>query len=224
MNSQLALDDRTVVADTTARDAIASGRRYEGLKVWVIADQVGYRLVGGITNSDWVEDGGSGTGVTVVADTTARDAIDAGDRTDGMLVYTQDAQVIWRLRGGILDVNWVNILSPDVFGTRAAPRSIVASSGIVQGTGDMSTYARDQVIFVEGDSAGENDVSANPQIEAGTFVGQTMTIIGRSNTDFIKLESGNGLDLNGDWYSYTGCILCLVYDGTNWTELWRRDA
>lgn len=60
----LPLDDRTVVADTTARDAIASGRRYEGLQVYIVADETSYQLQGGLTNSDWVEvgTGGSGSG------------------------------------------------------------------------------------------------------------------------------------------------------------------
>jgi hypothetical protein len=42
------------VADITARDAIPAERREEGMTVAVIADQIVYKLSGGITNSDWV--------------------------------------------------------------------------------------------------------------------------------------------------------------------------
>lgn len=62
LQTTLPLDSRTVVADTTARDAIPSGVRYEGLIVYVTADETNYQLVGGITNSDWQELSGSGGG------------------------------------------------------------------------------------------------------------------------------------------------------------------
>lgn len=62
MNAALALDSRTVAATIAARNAIAAGTRYEGILVYVVADATNYQLVGGITNSDWVELSGSGGG------------------------------------------------------------------------------------------------------------------------------------------------------------------
>lgn len=59
LQTGLPLDDRTVVADQTARDAIPALQRYEGLTVYVLADEANYQLVGGITNGDWVESGSS---------------------------------------------------------------------------------------------------------------------------------------------------------------------
>ncbi|HQK38540.1 MAG TPA: hypothetical protein PLO52_00320 [Flavobacterium alvei] len=50
----LPLDDRTVVADITERDAIDNVKRYEGLTVYLESDASTYQLQGGITNSDWV--------------------------------------------------------------------------------------------------------------------------------------------------------------------------
>ena len=44
------------VADTTARDAIPSGRRVEGMSCWVVADERTYRLIDGISNANWVAD------------------------------------------------------------------------------------------------------------------------------------------------------------------------
>jgi hypothetical protein len=43
------------VANETARDAITSDRRVEGMLCYVIADDKTYQLQGGIENTDWVE-------------------------------------------------------------------------------------------------------------------------------------------------------------------------
>lgn len=67
----LPLDDRIVVADNTARDALASGRRYEGLVVYNQATTVSYQLKGGITNSNWVVYGAVADLVSVIANTAS---------------------------------------------------------------------------------------------------------------------------------------------------------
>lgn len=61
MNVQLPLDSRFIKADVTARDAIGSGIRFEGMLVYVIATAKMYQLQGGIANGNWVEVGSSGT-------------------------------------------------------------------------------------------------------------------------------------------------------------------
>lgn len=66
VNAALPLDSRLVVADTTARDAIVAGRRYQGLVVYSIADTKSYQLQGGILNANWVEFGSTGAAVTYV--------------------------------------------------------------------------------------------------------------------------------------------------------------
>ena len=50
-------------------------------------------------------------GRTVVADTTARDAIPAIERYDGLIVYTTATSKNYQLRGGVLNANWVDITS-----------------------------------------------------------------------------------------------------------------
>jgi hypothetical protein len=55
LNTGRPIDSRTVKADLTARDAIVATLRYHGLKVYVTAEQKEYQLVGGITNSNWIE-------------------------------------------------------------------------------------------------------------------------------------------------------------------------
>lgn len=75
VNTGLPLDDRTVVADLTERDALDLGRRYEGLQVFVRTELKTYQLQGGITNSDWVESGGTGGGSVPVVDLATGDGI-----------------------------------------------------------------------------------------------------------------------------------------------------
>lgn len=76
MGSALPLDDRTTVADLTARNAISAGVRYEGLLVYVVALATNYQLVGGITNADWTElTGSGGSGSTTATETLTNNAV-----------------------------------------------------------------------------------------------------------------------------------------------------
>lgn len=50
------------VADVTARDAIPADRREEGMTVYVVSTGITFKLVGGITNSNWV---GASAGVAI---------------------------------------------------------------------------------------------------------------------------------------------------------------
>jgi hypothetical protein len=46
------------VATLTARNAIPSSKRWEGMQVYVVADRTTYELNGGILNANWIEKGG----------------------------------------------------------------------------------------------------------------------------------------------------------------------
>jgi hypothetical protein len=77
--AQIPLDTRMVVADLTARDAIAAIKRFDGLFTYVVSEAVTYQLQGGITNGDW-EVYGSGSGGKesfVITDATANRDITA---------------------------------------------------------------------------------------------------------------------------------------------------
>lgn len=102
-----------------------------------------------------------------------------------------------------------------VSGSRASPNSIVDVTGIT-----ASTVS--QIQFVKG-SSGAVDIIANPQISAGTTVGQMLILIGRSDTDTILLEDSNGLSLNGPCTLVANSMIQLVWDGTNWVEVTRND-
>ncbi len=107
---------------------------------------------------------------------------------------------------------------PQVTGTKGSPQSIVAGTGIVF-AGILTDF--EHIWFVQG-SGGAVDVSANPQIAAGTAVGQSLKIIGCHDTNTVKLEHGTGLILNGECFLANGSVISLVWDGTNWNEVNRN--
>lgn len=91
-----------------------------------------------------------------------------------------------------------------------------------------TTYRQDGAhtayyMLVAGDS-GPIDITANPQIIAGTD-GNILTLEGTCNTNTLLLEDGNGLSLYKGW-SITlkdGVVITLVYTkaDTTWREVSR---
>ena len=107
--------------------------------------------------------------------------------------------------------------SPVVTGTYAAPSAIVAGTGIAfAGTGYFSIW------FIEG-SGGAVDITANPQIVAGTIVGAMLWLVGCSDTNTVKLDHGTGLTLNGSCILGAGAVIQLMWAGATlgWTEVSR---
>jgi hypothetical protein len=91
VNTALPIDDRFTCADLTARDAIGALRRYEGMEVYVESEEKTFKLVGGITNSDWVVSGGAPLAArTITADDalTDDDNFILVDATGGNIVVT----------------------------------------------------------------------------------------------------------------------------------------
>lgn len=138
-----------------------------------------------------LEDPGVGTNTTT---------IQAGTVTTSYSVTLPPAQGAVNttlINDGSGVLSWGVVSStPDLFGTRSVPRTIVAGTGITSGASDMSTTAPRQIVFVDG--SGGVDITASPQVEAGTVVGQEMRVCGTDDTDFVLLENGDGLSLNGD--------------------------
>jgi hypothetical protein len=132
--------------------------------------------------------------------------------TSAYYILTDDSPITWQKIGSIDLAD----ARTQVTGTRAAPSSIVAGTGIAF-TGSYPN----NLWFIQG-SGGAVDVSANPQIAAGSFVGQVLTLIGRSSANTVLLEDGTGLSLNGPWEGRADDVLGLIWDGTNWTETYRR--
>jgi hypothetical protein len=101
-----------------------------------------------------------------------------------------------------------------VLGSRASPVAVTVGGYAPGGYGD-------ELGFIEG-SGGAIDVSSNPQIAAGTSIGQTLELIGCSDTNTVLLEDGTGLKLNGAWLAELDSVIGLRWDGANWCERYRR--
>jgi len=104
-----------------------------------------------------------------------------------------------------------------VIGSRSSPISITAAGGISI-TGNSAITK----IYVVG-SGGPVIVTANPRISAGSSDGQMLIIQGRSDTNTVRLNDGNGLVLNGPCILTADLILSLSWDGTNWVEISRQN-
>jgi hypothetical protein len=110
----------------------------------------------------------------------------------------------------------LDALNPRIYGTRGAPSALLAGTALAPTAGVI-----EQTHFIQG-SGGAVDVSANPQIAAGTVVGQKLRLIACSNTNTVKYENGTGLILNGDYTMISSSLLALIWDGTNWVEEYRN--
>jgi len=113
--------------------------------------------------------------------------------------------------------------APTLNGSTVSPRTIADAVGITSATGHMNVASLINIVFVQGDSAGESIITANPQIDDPTTSGSQMFIIGANNVSYITLNDGNNLKLNGPWSSNDDNTLHLLADGTNWVEISRRN-
>ena len=146
--------------------------------------------------------------------------IGAATGTKGEIIFLDGSEgndgYIWTQNGTGGAGNWeaAPMASPDIGGTRASPTAIT-TSGITAGSGFV------QIQFVEG-SGGPINITADPQITAGTNIGETMTLVGRNDTNTLTLDDGTGLSLNGVMVLSADSIITLLWDGTNWNETSRR--
>lgn len=100
-----------------------------------------------------------------------------------------------------------------VHGSGGSPVSVTAAGGITADSG----YP-DQVWFVQG-SGGAVTITANPQISAGSAIGQTITVCAESNTNTVTFSNGTGLVMNGSKTLLSGDCDRWIYDGSSWNEL-----
>lgn len=131
-----------------------------------------------------------------------------GFETDTQRFKLGDGSTAWT------DLSYEVALFPS--GTRASPNAITAISGI----GIAGALREFQ--FVEG-NGGPVTVSANPQVEAGSLVGQELVLKGTDDTNTVTIANGTGLELNGPCVLREGSSMWLVWDGTVWGEVSRND-
>lgn len=104
-----------------------------------------------------------------------------------------------------------------VTSTHASPYSAQAGTSIAHG---MTSVHDDCVMYLKSNT-GAVDMSANPQIAAGTADGQQLHLIFTSDTDTVLLEDGNGLHMpQGKVRSAAGTHLTFMWDSGS--SLWRN--
>lgn len=125
--------------------------------------------------------------------------------------------------GNVLSSNgtsWVSSTptstAPSITGSQASPSAVTAAGGV-----PFSGSNYQNAIFVS-TASGNVTVTANPQVAAGSLVGQKFYIVGTSAANTVTLADGTGLNLNGPITLTNNSSLLLMWDGGVWTELARR--
>lgn len=106
-----------------------------------------------------------------------------------------------------------------VLGSRSSPE-LVPLAGLTITAGEE--YQHDILAYVAGDG-GAIDVTGNPQITHVMVDGDTLELRGCSDTNTLKLDDGNGLDLNSDSIILkNGSIIKFLYNGAVLEETYRN--
>lgn len=99
------------------------------------------------------------------------------------------------------------------YGSPASPLSIDPTAGITVSTDPL------QLRFVKGLAlGGAQTVTAIPQVANGSAPGQELKLKGTSDTDYLILNDGNGLSLNGTILLKNKSSIVLTWDGSLWEE------
>jgi len=136
----------------------------------------------------------------------------------GDVTFTGTGAVTLTQAGQNIEIN-VPVISggaTTITGSAGAPQAITAAGGIAFTGSDYFN-----MWFVQG-SGGPVDLSANPQIAAGSVVGQRLLLRGCSNTNTVKLEDATGLLLNGECILSLGSMIELFWSGSTWDEISRN--
>lgn len=139
------------------------------------------------------------------------------DNAQAAQIAAEAAQLAAEAAQAAAEAAAAGVTGKEVVGSRASPVNVTDVGGIA-----APLTTGDHLCFVQG-SSGAVDISANPQIGAGTRVGQVMNIRGRNAINTILLEHGNGLVLNGACLLALDTNLEVEWDGTNWVEISRNE-
>jgi hypothetical protein len=92
--------------------------------------------------------------------------------------------------------------------------NVVAATGITP----ISSTANHVVIPIQSSTAGAVDITANPQIAAGAFDGQMLTLIGQDDTKTVQIDDGTGFALeNGVSFTFGSQD---TWHGISYSSVW----
>ena len=217
MNAALPLDDRQTVADLTARNAILSGKRYEGMLVYVESEQTNYQLVGGILDANWTELSGSGgtsssvSGKELLTNNSVNSITDIGE-------YLADCQCIiveyylfrrtdsgYRRMSGRIRMEGVNdgATNPDKWQIFEELRSEAdTASGVSFSLDDIDTE-KSILIATLDDMTGANHVCS--------FYYRLIKLTPGSPNEALINDSANSITNIGDYLVDARCIVIDYY-------------
>ena len=140
--------------------------------------------------------------------------------TESSIQFTSDIPV----PGQAVEVHYFKTLSTVVAPVQdpaLQPSGSVLSPNIITaGGGVLTTSDQRQYKFVVS-SGGAVTVTSNPQIQAGSTVGQELILEGTSDTDYPIFNDGSGLALNGALQLKNEKKAYLVWNGIKWSEISR---
>lgn len=119
---------------------------------------------------------------------------------------------------GLLGYFPVSAVSPSIYtvvGSSASPVLIDPTVGV-----PFSSTTQFTTIYVAG-SGGAVNVSANPRIAPGSFVGQNLSLISTSNTNTVTIDTGNGIDSNGPFIGNASNTVGYFWD-SQWIQFFKR--
>lgn len=128
-----------------------------------------------VTSSFYVQTNLPLDGKFIKADDTARDAIPAGERYQGLLVYVTSTKKMWQLQGGITNSDWV------------------LAGGGGGGISAMDTTARNALPYAQGQTIYNTDTN---KLETNQNTGRWGQVTTKNYSSQIALVNSDSVSLN----------------------------
>jgi hypothetical protein len=196
------IDTRMVVSDVTARDAINSMFRYEGLTVYVISTATNYQLVGGISNPNWqalsLSGYTAGTGITLSGNTFSHtphsgDATGTGTLT---VVGLQGRSIATTIptSGNVLGWNGSNWL-PTSTGLLPSGTEIITAT-VTMNLPNIASNSSYLESFVVANASVGSAVYVSPQIALDDGLGISYSRVRATDTVEVKFRNTSAGAIN----------------------------
>lgn len=130
----------------------------------------------------------------------------------GMIVGVQSNNLIYYFDG----TNWVSFASNSV--NRINNSSSV--SPVLLDTANPIPFSGthlENIVFIAGNGSAKI-LTANPVIQAGSFIGQKLRVVGQSTPNTIQIDDNLGVKTNGVKVLIEDSIVDYVYNGVKWIE------